>query len=120
MNEIISAIIILFSKEGTSMEDSASLITSKNIEKYVPPYSSMKKAEDYFRSKGFKVTGGDINLSITGEKELFNKTFKTDIKISKHPQTGDNIVSSERKLAVPKELRQEVSKIVFPETPEFY
>ena len=120
MNEILSAVIFFFSSDGTSLEDTNSLITSNNFEKFVPPYSSLKKVENYFKSLGFQVTSGDVNLSITGKEELFNTIFKVNIKLSKHPQTGDNIVSSERKLAVPKELRQEVSKIVFPETPEFY
>ena len=120
MSETISAVIILFSCNGTSIEDKNSLITSNNYEKFVPPYSSMKKVEDYFKSLGFKVTSGDVNLSITGDKELFNKIFKVNIILSKHPQTGDAIAYSDRELIIPKELRDNVSKIILPEAPEFF
>lgn len=120
MNEILSAVIFFFSRDGTSLEDTNSLISSNNFEKFVPPYSSMKKVEDYFKSLGFQVTSGDVNLSITGKEELFNIIFKVNIKLSKHPQTGDAIAYSDREFSILEELRGEVSKIIFPEAPEFF
>ncbi len=79
MSEILSAVIILFSRDGKSLEDTNSLITSNNYEKFVPPYSSMKKVQNHFESLGFHVTSGDVNLSITGRRELFNTIFKVNI-----------------------------------------
>lgn len=120
MNEIISALIILFSVEGTSLDKTKVCITSKNIDKFVPPLKSMKKVANYFESRGFLVTSGDINISITGSSILFQKMFKIKIQLSKHPQTGDTIVISKHELLIPKELRNDISKIIFPDAPIFF
>ncbi|MEP7038331.1 MAG: hypothetical protein ABI891_08310 [Acidobacteriota bacterium] len=100
-------------------------ITSENVHQIMPSAENVKNARKFCVAAGFEVDAGFANsFSITGDVELFEKTFKT--KISQNEKqavkaVGENDTeSSELPLGnLPQEIKKIVETITFTEPPDF-
>ncbi len=100
-------------------------ITSENIHQVMPSTDDLKKAQTYFSDLGFEVDAGFANsFSITGDKELFEKTFET--KISKNEKQavkarGENDTESSELPSgkLPRDIKKVVETVTFTEPPDF-
>ncbi|WDE12429.1 hypothetical protein [Thalassomonas haliotis] len=120
MSKMISAVIKFFPDDGKKNAQSHTILTCERPETPSPFAASFEKVSEHFQSLGFTVNRADVNQSISGELALFNEIFDDDIELSLHPQTGDAVVYLEHDLLIPPELRQDISRIVIPDAPEYF
>jgi len=120
MTDMISAVIMFFPDDRAKTAASHSILACERVEAPSPFAASFEKVSAHFQSLGFTVNRNDVNQSICGELALFNEIFDDDIELSLHPQTGDAVVYLEHDLHIPPELRQDISRIVIPDAPEYF
>ena len=119
MNSVLSAELILKSKTGLHLNKTSDPITQENIEKYKPPDELLESVVGHFNTYGFTVDKGDITISITGEKELFEKVFDTKL-IVEHDQEQIARISWQGFPKIPEKVKDSVLDVVFPQPPEFF
>jgi hypothetical protein len=122
--ETLSAQVILKPADGKSSL-SPEKNTSENVHQIMPSAEDFKTAQEKFTDSGFEVDAGFANsFSITGDKKLFEKTFKTKISHNEHQavksQDENNAESSELPLEnLPNELKQVIETVTFTKPPDF-
>jgi subtilase family serine protease len=120
ISPIISAEVILKTKNGESIGRSDVPITTKNIDEFTPSKETIKKAEQLLQELGFKVKLSTTTLTILGKSEQFEKIFKVTLKLTRNKSTGDIIVNPESELVIPNSLKYIVDKVIFSEPPEYF
>lgn len=116
----ISAIAILKSKSGQSLDNGDVAITVENVEEFKPMPETSTKAIQHLQKLGFDVQPSEITLTLTGVQTLFEEIFKVKLIIKKDSVTGNIVVFPNHELIIPDFLTDTIEKIVFPEPPEFF
>jgi subtilase family serine protease len=122
--EIISAQVVLISASGKSF-DGTSVITSENIQDFIPSAETAAKVTEVFTKAGFKVEPVVGNsFSITAPVSVFEKMFGTQL----HRQADggvkalkdDSSSSYELPLkGLPKSITQLIKAVTFTPPPDF-
>lgn len=117
-NALISAEVILKSKNGNSLAASEPPVTSSNIEKYRPTQITVDTAIKELKKLGFSVPQVGVTISIVGTVKQFEKAFKINPKIIQKQNRNEEKVNLDP--VIPNSLKDIVEKIVFPPPPEYF
>ncbi len=122
--QILSAQVILKPKDGRSAS-SPKDVTAENIERFLPAAEDLEQARKFFAAAGFEADDGFANsFSITGKRELFEKTFDAEIFSNERKafkiRADSEMESSELPLGkLPAAIKEIVETIAFTEPPDF-
>lgn len=111
--------------EGARALGPEALITSENIEEYLPAPAAAAEAQRFFSEAGFEVGGVVGNsFSITAPPRLFEKMFGVKIRLEENASvkalSADGVESYELPVAaLPEELRRDVAAVTFTPPPDF-
>ncbi len=125
MSDRVVAQVSLRSAEGSSVLDADEPITSDNVDDYRAGTNAIEGAKEALRGLGFDVVqASEVGLSISGDKDRFEKVFDTTLKArseSADAEPGDRrAYEATEPVQVPEALTEFVDEITFPVPPEFH
>jgi len=105
VGETVIAEVVVRAPDGSSILDAPGPITEETVDRYRPSDETTAEAAARLEALGVEVLGkGPTGLTISAEREVFERTFGT--------VTGP--------IAVPEELADLVAGVVLPERPELH
>jgi len=129
MAQSVIAEVILRKADGSSVLDAQEPITARNIAQYRVSEEVAEKASRKLQDGGFEVLQvGPTSLTISGDKELFEDRFQTDLEArSTHNIMAPEIEGAEttyyvakKPPKIPQDLSSRVADIVLPTPPELF
>ena len=125
-DQMISAEILLQSASGASIQEDT-LITSENVDQYMPAPDTSAIVSQYFTEQGFEVpapAGSAMSISIVGPAELFTKQFERRFAMDGYESIVAITDSGQASNALPTDglpdaIRERISIITFSESPDF-
>jgi hypothetical protein len=105
VTEPIIAEVVVRARDGSSILDAPGAITEETIDRYRASEETRAEAAARLEALGFDVLGsGPTGLTISAERELFERTFGT----------------ATAPITVPEELADLIAGVVLPERPELH
>jgi hypothetical protein len=128
MAETVTAQVILRSPAGTSVLDTQEAITAENVAKYRVGKEVIAEATKKLEGLGFQVLqAGPTNLTISGNKALFERIFQTSLEAQSTEVMGTKTSGAEaayyratEPIKVPDELSSQVAAVALPTPPKFF
>lgn len=128
MAEQVTAQVILYAADGSSILDSPEPITAQNIAKYRVSPEVIAEASHKLEQLGFKVVqAGPTSLSIASDKALFERVFQTKLEVGGKKAMDTKVSGVEayyyeatEPVKIPGELRPLVAGVLLPTPPELF
>lgn len=122
MDQELPAAIVWLRGAGEAVR--AEEITADKVEALLPDPRSAREVREFFESSGFKVTKGEALLSIAGPQELFESTFKTQLRVERTDERITSITTEKGELelplgALPDSVVRAIQVVSFEEPPDF-
>ncbi len=124
--EVVSFEVVVPSETGESMFDPQVVMTSENIEMFTPKAGSASQAARELQKLGFRILNvGAFSISGEASKDLWEKTFQTEVKRETgpfsytHPELGERSFLSHT-AGVPFKVPEKLTKLVeraYPQKP---
>ncbi len=121
MTTKVIAEVVLRSASGASILQDEGVITSDNISKYQAAPETIDNASEALTKLGFEVPQrSSISLTVSGDKELFERTFKTRLQettqetvVSGFRDESKNYFEAAEPLQIPEELADLIEGVAF-------
>ena len=123
MEEKVTAQAILRRRNGSSILEATEPITSENVAKYKVDEGITQEASAKLSAYGFEIgEAGPYSLSITGEKQLFERVFRTRLTAKKSAEPGiqATFYEVEEPIKVPDELSALIADVALTRPPELF
>lgn len=124
MTPQVTAEVILRTRGGESLVDAGEPPTSENIDRYKVEDDVASEATKKLNELSIKVLQtGPVSLSISAEKEVFERVFQTRLGEVGGPglgETGSARYEAVAPIQVPRDLASLVAEVVLPIPPIFY
>lgn len=128
MPDRVTAEILLRTKSGKSVAAAAEAITAENVAEYQVDEETIQSARVKLVAYGFEVgRGGAHSLSVSGDRELFERVFQTRLSSSTSIEAEPGVsvgtgpvYEAEVSPTIPDDLTDFVADVVFPRAPELY
>lgn len=124
--DLVSFEAVVPSETGESMFSPGVMVTPENVERFVPKANAVVKAALALQELGFRILNvGTFSVSGEASRDLWNKTFQTEVKKESlpfsytHPELGERSFLS-HVAAVPFEIPEKLSNLVeraYPQKP---
>ena len=123
MEEKVTARAILRRRNGLSILETTEPITTENVAKYKLDEGITQQASAKLSAYGFEVgEAGPYSLSITGEKQLFERVFRTRLiaKQSAESAIQATFYEVEKPINIPDELSTMIADMAPTRSPELF
>jgi len=128
MSEKVAAQVILRRRNGTSIVDAEGAITADTIAKYQVEKEVIEQASSTLAEMGFAIEQtGPTSLAISGDRVLFEATFRTTLEAKRTEILPGKVVGVEttyfeakEPIIVPEDLASLIADVVLPIPPQFY
>ncbi len=128
--ELVCFEAVVYSETGESMFEKGIVLTSNNIEQFMPKTGISTKAARQLQELGFRILNvGAFSVSGEGSEELWNDVFNTKVKKKTaafsptHPELGERAYLSHEAgipFKIPKELEDLVERAYPQKPPTFF
>ena len=124
-NFLISAEVVLVSATGKELTE-GSIITSENINDYLPDPQTVDVVNQYFVDNQFDVLAvGGISISITAAHEIFSKQFDVTFQLSENgtieiSDASQNSLDAFQLDGLPEDIQSKIVSIILVPPPEFF
>jgi hypothetical protein len=123
MEDKVTAQVILRRHNGLSILEATEPITSETVAKYKVEEEIIQEAIAKLSAYGFEIgETGPHSLSISCEKQLFERIFRTRLtaKESPEPCIQATFYDAEEPIKVPEELSALIADVALTRTPELF